>query len=226
MEYGVKRIFTILTLVAAFAMNLMAQDYRFEIGGALGTSGYLGDVNKGNFLRKPGVSAGAVFRYIPNYRWAIKGSLNVATISGDSRSEKLVFVGGSDYEFKSTLIDFGGQAEFNFFNFGIGSKYKNLKRLTPYLTLGLGATMASCSGSSAFAVNLPMGVGVKYKLKERLNMGAEFTMRKCFGDKIDGLSDLNGIKSSFAKNTDWYSLIQVSITYEFGKRCRVCHYVD
>lgn len=221
-----KRTFAILMMIAVFAVNAMAQDYRFEIGAALGTSGYLGDVNRGNFLRNPGVSGGALFRFIKDYRWAFKGSFNVATISGNSSAEKSVFVDGRTYEFKSTLFDLGGQAEFNFFNFGIGSKYKNLKRLTPYLTLGLGVTMASCSGSTAVAMNLPMGVGVKYKLKERLNLGAEFTMRKCFGDKIDGLSDLNGIKSSFAKNTDWYSLIQVSVTYEFGKRCRVCHYVD
>jgi hypothetical protein len=57
-------------------------------------------------------------------------------------------------------------------------------------------------------------------------LGVEFTMRKAFGDKIDGLSDLNGVKSSFAKNTDWYSLTMFTITYEFSKRCRTCHYVD
>lgn len=221
-----RRAIAIIAMLAAIAINAMAQDYRFEIGAALGTTGYLGDVNRGNFLRNPGVSGGGVFRYLKDYRWAFKGSLNVATISGDSKNEKAAFAGGNTYSFSSTLIDLGAQVEFNFFNFGIGSKYKNLKRLTPYLTLGLGGTMASCSGSSAFAVNLPMGVGVKYKIKERLNMGAEFTMRKCFGDKIDGLSDLNGLKSSFAKNTDWYSLIQVSVTWEFGKRCRVCHYVE
>ncbi len=221
-----RRAIAIIAMLAAIAINAMAQDYRFEIGAALGTTGYLGDVNRGNFLRNPGVSGGGVFRFLKDYRWAFKGSLNVATISGDSKNEKAAFAGGNTYSFSSTLIDLGAQVEFNFFNFGIGSKYKNLKRLTPYLTLGLGGTMASCSGSSAFAVNLPMGVGVKYKIKERLNMGAEFTMRKCFGDKIDGLSDLNGLKSSFAKNTDWYSLIQVSVTWEFGKRCRVCHYVE
>ena len=221
-----RRAIAIIAMLAATAINAMAQDYRFEIGAALGTTGYLGDVNRGNFLRNPGVSGGGVFRFLKDYRWAFKGSLNVATISGDSKNEKAAFAGGNTYSFSSTLIDLGAQVEFNFFNFGIGSKYKNLKRLTPYLPLGLGGTMASCSGSSAFAVNLPMGVGVKYKIKERLNMGAEFTMRKCFGDKIDGLSDLNGLKSSFAKNTDWYSLIQVSVTWEFGKRCRVCHYVE
>ena len=38
--------------------------------------------------------------------------------------------------------------------------------------------------------------------------------------------DLNNISSSFLKNTDWYSQIAFSITYEFGKRCETCHYVD
>jgi hypothetical protein len=71
-----------------------------------------------------------------------------------------------------------------------------------------------------------MGVGVKYKLKPRWNLAAEFTMTKVFGDKVDGLSDLTGIKSSFIKNTDWYSLLSVSISYEFGLRCATCHYVE
>ena len=121
----------------------------------------------------------------------------------------------------------GNFPEFNFFNFGIGSKYMNLKRITPYLVVGVGGTLASPSvGGSSFAIVLPMGVGVKYKWKERLNLGLEFTMRKSFGDGLDGLSDLNGINHSFAKNTDWYSVLMVSVTYEFGKRCKVCHYVE
>lgn len=213
-------------LLMAAVFEISAQDYRFEIGGGIGTSGYLGDVNHGNFLRNPGISGGAVFRYIKDYRWAFKANLLMATISGDSRNENYKFPDGADYSFKSKLVDVGGQVEFNFFNFGIGSKYKNLKRLTPYLTLGVGATMAFYDGNSSVCMNLPMGIGAKYKLKERLNLGFEFTMRKCFGDKIDGLSDLNGIKHSFAKNTDWYSVIMVTVTYEFSKRCRVCHYVD
>ena len=74
-----KRTFAILMMIVVFAVNTMAQDYRFEIGAALGTSGYLGDVNRGNFLRNPGVNGGALFRFIKDYRWAFKGSLNVAT---------------------------------------------------------------------------------------------------------------------------------------------------
>ena len=52
-------------------------------------------------------------------------------------------------------------------------------------------------------------------------------MTKVFSDHVDGaLADLQTIKSSFLKNTDWYSNISISLTYEFGKRCATCHYVD
>ena len=124
------------------------------------------------------------------------------------------------------MIDLGGQVEFNFFHFGSGPRYKNYKRVSPYLTLGLGMSMAFVNGHTNMAMNLPMGFGVKYKLKERLNLGFEFTMRKCFGDGMDGLSDLYGVKHSFAKNTDWYSVAMFTVSYEFSKRCVKCHYVD
>ena len=215
-----------MAIMAVATVALTAQEtYRYEVGGGVGMTGYLGDANRSNLLKQPGWTVGGIFRYVIDRRWSLKANLLVANING--KSDGTVYPGGAVYDFSSTLYDAGAQIEFNFFNFGIGSKYMNLKRITPYLTVGLGATLGTPdSGGSAFAVVLPMGVGVKYKLKERLNIGMEFTMRKNFGDRLDGLSDLNGIRHSFAKNTDWYSVLMVSITYEFGKRCKVCHYVD
>jgi len=93
--------------------------------------------------------------------------------------------------------------------------------------VGAGVTLAKCGSESNVGFNIPMGAGIKYKLKERLNLGLEFTMTKVFSDHVDGvLSDLYQIESSFIKNTDWYYNISVSLTYEFGKRCATCHYVD
>lgn len=221
-----KKIFVAIMMLMVAIGSATAQDYRYEIGAGLGASGYLGDVNKSNFLKHPGLAGGVLFRYIPNYRWAVKANIYTGSISGDSKDGNMVFPDGQTYSFSSTLYDFGAQVEFNFFDYGIGATYMKLKRLTPYLTLGIGGVVASADGESAFAVNMPLGVGVKYKLKERLNLGVEFTMRKAFGDKLDGLADLNGIKSSFGKNTDWSSFIMFSVTYEFSKRCRTCHYVD
>ena len=53
-------------------------------------------------------------------------------------------------------------------------------------------------------------------------------MKKTFSDRLDGdhLKDPFMIKSSFAKNTDWYSTLTLTLTYEFSKRCAVCHYKE
>lgn len=57
-----KRIAAILTLLTACivpAMEAAAQDetYRFDIGGGIGMSGYLGDANESNLLKHPGFAA-------------------------------------------------------------------------------------------------------------------------------------------------------------------------
>ena len=74
-------------------------------------------------------------------------------------------------------------------------------------------------GTPAYIFDIP-------KLKERVGLGFEFTMRKEFSDRIDGYSDLFGVKHSFAKNTDWYSFAMFSATFEFGKRCIKCNYIE
>ena len=224
-----KRLLVILlTLVALAAPRLQAQEemYRFDVGAQVGMSGYLGDASS-NIFGHPGFSGGVSWRYLPDARWAVRALLNVMSLSGDTADMDDVLPGQAQYSFKSTAYDLGGRVEFNFFSYGIGESYKKLRRLSPYLTVGLGVTLATCGGESAFGVNIPMGAGIKYKLRERWNLGLEFTMTKVFSDHVDGeLSDLYQIKSSFIKNTDWYSNISVSVTYEFGKRCSTCHYVD
>ncbi len=221
-----RRILAIIVLAVLTMGAAQAQDYRFEFGPALGVSGYLGDLNNSNMYKHPGFVGGGIFRYIATSRWAIKGNLLYAGLKGNSNDVQNKFPFDQHYEFSSSVVDLGGQVEFNFFHFGAGPKYKKYKRLSPYITLGLGMSMAFTNGNTGFAMNLPMGIGLKYKFKERLNLGFEFTMRKCFGDKIDGLSDLYGVKHTFAKNTDWYSVAMFTVSYEFSKRCIKCHYVD
>ena len=221
-----RRVLALVALLFAALSGLHAQEYRYEFGPSLGVSGYLGDLNKSNMYKHPGLVAGGIFRYIANSRWAIKGDLLYTGLKGNSDDVQSKFPHDQHYSFSSSVIDLGGQVEFNFLHFGSGPRYKNYKRISPYLTLGLGMSLAFTDGKTGVAMNLPMGVGLKYKLKERLNLGFEFTMRKCFGDNLDGMSDLYGVKHSFAKNTDWYSVAMFTVTYEFSKRCVKCHYVE
>ncbi len=221
----------IVILLPAMTCRGQSQDvesYKFDIGVGLGMSGYLGDANTSNVFHKPGVAVDGSFRYLLDNRWAIRGLLTVASLSGNSADFENVFPGGESYSFKSWIYDLGARAEFNFFDYGIGETYKRLRRWTPYLSVGVGVVLSSADGSTFAAATIPMAFGFKYKVKPRLNLALEFTMAKAFGDHLDGdkLSDLYGIKSSFLKNTDWYSTLTFSISWEFGPRCVVCHRID
>lgn len=216
----------ILLLAVASIMPCLAQDYRFEVGPAFGVSGYLGDANNSNMYRHISVAGGGVFRYVHDSRWAIKGNLFYENLRGNSSDLNNKYPGGMEFKVNSHVLDLSAQAEFNFFHFGVGPRYKNYKRISPYMVVGLGAAIGFGDGKTGLSLVLPLGVGVKYKLKNRLNLGFEFTMRKAFGDGLDGITDPYGIKHGIAKNTEWYSAAVFTVTYEFSKRCVKCHYVE
>lgn len=223
-------LFISAIIVTAFAGRVSAQDeaYKFDLGGALGIGGYLGEANQSNIYAHPSYSAQVFFRYLINTRWALRTNVLTTHISGSTDDVATVYPLPEPIKFSSQLYDLSARMEYNFFPYGIGEKYKKLHRFTPFLSLGLGANIAVSEGHSYFAGSIPMGIGVKFKLKPRINLGCEFTMAKMLGDHIDGkdLSDLNKIKSSFAKNTDWVSTFAVSISFEFSERCTSCFYVD
>lgn len=206
----------------------IVESYKYDIGVGLGMSGYLGDANESNLFKHPGVAANVGVRYLIDSRWAAKVQVNLATLSGNTADFDNVLPGNAQYDFKSTVYDLSLKGEANFFAYGIGETYKRLRRWTPFVSLGVGVTMASSAGNTSAAFSIPMGVGVKFKISRRLNLNAEFTMTKVFGDKVDSkeLTDLYQIKSSFLKNTDWYSTLTVGISYEFGPRCVTCHRID
>jgi len=201
-------------------------DYRFDIGAGIGMSGYLGDANTSNLFANPGFNGELLFRYILNPRWAFKTNFYLGSLRGNSEKMTNVFPENATFKFSSGFYELGEMAEFNFFNYGLGKKYQQLKRFTPYITAGLGLCLFTVDGEKNFSLCIPLGVGVKYKLKKRLNLGLEFTMKKTFTDKADGslLSDPYQIKHSFIKNTDWYSTLTLTISYEFGLRCAECNY--
>lgn len=226
------RLIALLILTALMLsfnkMHSQESPYKFDVGGSIGMSGYLGDANNSSILKHPGFTADFNGRYIANARYGLRALLGVTTLSGNTADMDNVSPGFVDYKFSSTVFDLSIRGEFNFFAYGIGETFKRLRRYSPYITLGVGVCMSSCGGQTFAAPTLPIGVGVKYKLRDRLNLTAEFSMTKAFSDKIDGayLNDLTGIRTDFFKNTDWFSRLTIGISYEFGERCETCHYVD
>lgn len=208
---------------AAFSED---DDYRYEAGIGAGMSGYLGDANTANLYAHPGWNVEGFFRYIINPRFGLKTHLYIGGVKGNSADMTNVFPEGNTFSFSTSFYEAGEMFEFNFFNFGIGRKYQKLNRLTPYITAGLGFAISATADKAYFNMVIPFGAGLKFKINKRLNVGVEFLMKKTLGDKFDGeaLADPYQIKSSFMKNTDWYSTLTFTISYEFSRRCAECHY--
>jgi hypothetical protein len=205
-------------------------EYKFEIGGMAGGAFYMGDVNKTTMFRNMNPGAGVVFRYVANFRIAIKADLAWASVSGTTQGLDNAFPDNAQASFERNLFELGGQFEFNFFPYSDKFAYLNTKRLSPYVLMGVGVTFAPGNGETMVSPNIPIGVGVKYKLKSRINIGGEFTFRKLFGDGLDVTDDSNsmlddpyGIGGSTLKNKDWYSMLMISVTYDFGARDCQCN---
>lgn len=218
-----------LISIVSSAQNTWAQEYKHEAGANLGTSFYLGDANPTRLYRYPGIAGGVVYRYNVNFHWAVRTNLFAGTLSGNTTDAQHVFPLRRQTSFKRTFIDVGEQIEYNFFPFSDRPSYTGAKTYTPYIFTGIGTTFATGS-HLFFNVHIPIGIGFKYKLKERLNVGLEFSVRKLFGDDLDVTAkdadwDLDapyGIKSSSLKNQDWYSLTMVFLTWDFGLRYDPC----
>lgn len=226
---------TLTSLILAIAAILLSparlaaqEDYRFDIGGGIGMTGYLGDANSSFLWQSPSWNLELLLRYIANPRWAFKTNFYVGALHGDSQKMANVLPTENPLKFNTMFYELGEMAEFNFFNYGMGERYRKLKRFSPYITAGLSATLWTVGGMTSASFTLPFGLGAKFKLNRRLNLGVEFLMKKVFTDRLDGpqLDDPLGIESSFVKNTDWYSTLTFTLSYEFSKRCATCHYKD
>lgn len=219
----------IIILLLVMSAALRAQEYKYEIGGSAGGAFYMGDANKTAVFKNLNPAFGGLFRYNANFRWAFKANLAWGRVTGSTDGLDNVFPNNAQASFERNVIDLGGQMEFNFFPYSDKYAYMNTKKISPYILLGIGVTAATGGGDAFFGSNIPIGVGVKYKIKNRINLGCEFTVRKLFGDGFEGNDLLNApydINSDWLKNNDWYSFLQLSVTWDFGPRTRPCNNIQ
>ena len=218
-----KVLLWILLLAAVGAKAQTEPEYRLELGGGVGLLTYLGDFNS-NLIKnaQPMFSLLAKYKFDP--RQALALNVSYGTLKGSAKYEKSYYPNvQEDYSFKHNVLDVGLRYEYNFWPYGTGEEYRGAKRLTPYIYIGLGIT-ACKAGKTEMGVNLPVGAGVKYKAADRVNVALEWTMHFTSNDRLDGIEDPYGIKrSGLFKNTDCYSHLRLSLTYDLWAKCKTCH---
>jgi hypothetical protein len=124
-----KIVFSILLWV--FALSPMFAQ-RSELGGLVGGSFYLGDLNPSGLFSQTQLAVGGVYRYNLSTRWALRGNVLWGTITADDAKHD----NPRDLSFRSRIGEFSVQAEINFLPYFTGSR--SAYRFTPYLFGGVG----------------------------------------------------------------------------------------
>ena len=215
----------ILLLTAILGVKAQEDpEYRMEVGAGVGLVNYLGDYN-GSLVKDLQPMGSLLAKYRPNPRMAWALNASYGTLKGTIADAGTWYPDEQQLPatFSNGLIDACVRYEYNFWAYGTGKEYRGARRVVPFVAVGLGMTYANAPGG-AFAVNLPIGAGVKYKIGGRLNLNAEWMMHFTGSDMLDGVADPYGISSSgLFKNTDCYSALQVSLTYDIWAKCKTCN---
>lgn len=223
------RLYTVITLTLLSFLgwggvsDTKAQEleYAMELGAMGGLGFYMGDANTSGFYKNVTMAGAVMGRYNINPRMALKFDIGYGSVKGDASTGKNKFPAtqGQQWKFNNSLVDVGCQYEMNFWGYGMGNGYKGHKRLTPYIQAGLGFTY----GNKALTMNIPVGFGVKYKIKPRVNVGIDWSMRFTMGDKLDGIEDPYRIKGGMMKNKDSYSWTMIYLSYDLCPKYRKCN---
>jgi len=217
-------LFTVhCSLFVSHAVAQTEPEYRLEVGGGIGMAFYEGDFN-GNIFKNPQASFSLLARYKYNPRVAVAMNITYLKLEGSAKDvTSYVPAQWQDYSFKRKTGDVGVRLEYNFWPYGTGMEYRGAQRLTPYIFIGLGTTVYK-TDKAQLAMNMPLGIGAKYKAADRVNIGLEWAMHFTSTDRLDGVSSPYGIKShGLFKNTDCYSHLRLSVTYDLWAKCKTCH---
>lgn len=221
---------TLLLMLLTAALPAAAQEeehYTKEFGAALGGNFMLNDVNAKPYGATH-FSGGLLMRFLLNPRMAVKvmGSYNI--IKGSASDAGNFYPAGTgaptaerlQQDFSGGIADLSATYELNFLPYGYHRGYQGYRRVTPFIQMGIGLTYSGAG--KAFTANIPLGVGVKWKIAPRLNLALDWAMHLTPSDRLDGIAHPKGIKASGFRNTDHYGLTMLTLTYDFSKRCPAC----
>ena len=208
------KLFFVL-FITVMASNTHAQRYDYmqkgEFGITAGLAHYFGDLNTRGSISRPKPAFGIFFRKQFGNYVGLRISAHYAQVGFSDTYSKNDYQKSRNLSFNSNIWELALQGDFNFFKF-IPNDPDYL--FTPYITLGVGVftydpyayidgnkfflrslgTEGQLSGYkgrkpySSMAMCIPLGVGFKYNLSERINFSFEITHRFTTTDYLDDVS--------------------------------------
>ena len=197
-----------------------------EFGISVGAAHYFGDLNTRSKLNRPKPALGLFFRKQFGNYIGLRVAAHYARLGFSDVYNTNEFQKRRNLSFNSNIWELSLQGDFNFFRFVPGDPDF---RFTPYITLGAGVfsydPYAYYQGQKVFlrplgtegqgyaqypdrkpygtmALCIPFGVGIKYNVSERINIGFEVVHRFTNTDYLDDVSTSFVDPSIFPKLPD------------------------
>lgn len=210
--------------VSVFSQNAIVQEGEFGFG--IGAAHYFGDLNTRAKLNRPKPAASIFFRKNFGNYIALRISGNFAQLGySDIYNTHNETMRRRNLSFNTNVWELGLQGDFNFYRFMPGDPDF---RWTPYVTLGAsifnydpyaylggekyflrqlgtegqGKDSTAPAQYASMAVAIPFGVGIKYAINERINVGFEIVHRFTNTDYLDDVSRTYADKGLFPPNPD------------------------
>ncbi len=227
------RLHFILLVIFTGFFNLYAQQYEFGIGA--GGGNYIGDIGK-EYYFMPNKAGGQIFFKRTVNPW-FSTRLNVQyfdVFAGDFEAESLgrqkraMFIDGG-------IMQFSAGIEYNFLPRNPYIPTPRGQRLTPYMFTGLGVSSyfgTLYKGDDAVVdyngttLQIPMVLGIKYKLSRHFLISIETSAHYYFSDNLDGTEFYYGDQrkndkymrtpSTNLNSNDWFTFTSFSLIYTFG----------
>lgn len=219
-----KRIICFLLLFFALncyaPLNVVAQ--KWEFGGLIGAQLYKGDLSTYPNPRFAKPTIAALLRYNISYAVVARAQLGIGLLGANGRYSNNQYIADlQPNNFRTFTANSDLLVEYNFMN------YRNPKsriKICPYLVTGIGllyfmpkVNELPAAKVSNFQFNIPIGVGLKYRLNPEWNLGIEFLAHKMFTDYLDNVSKSGptGMQQGYRDNKDWYSATSITLSYTF-----------
>lgn len=200
---------------AVINVNAQAQHNEYlqkgEFGITLGVAHYFGDINTRAAINRPKPALGAFFRKQFGNYVGVRLSAHYAQLGYSDTYSKNEYQKIRNLSFNSNIWEVALQGDFNFFKFIPNDPDY---AFTPYVTLGVGVftydPYAYTNGEKEFlrplgtegqlrgykgrspyntlSYCIPLGVGVKYNLSEKINFSFEVVHRFTGTDYLDDVS--------------------------------------
>jgi hypothetical protein len=194
-----------------------------NLGFFAGGSYYLGELNQNKQFYKLQPSLGLSFRHNYNPRWATRVNLYGGNLAANDLDSKNLYQTQRAFSFNTMFIDLAGQMELNFLPYRLGEKKTPF---TPYTAVGLGGAYLTNS-IKPIQITIPISLGIKFNITEKIGLGLEWSFRKTFTDYIDNISNYKTIEPSsdienkysykqigYYHHADWYSFVGVFVNWK------------